>query len=391
MCNPRPARAYSNPMTKPKPKRKPTPKGLDHSSLYTGLRDAAEREDRRRLLEDLSRQGATFEMLEAAVREERLSTLPVEFALNDGSRYTLTEVARRANVDPRYVRAVLLSLGHPNPRPRERRFSDRDVEVAQILRSFLDAGLPREEILEVSRVVGQSMARVAAAVRAVVGNSLMNAGDSEHTLGMRYAEAARQLAPLMGPVMQQQLEVHLREQATREVITRADRESGGLARTREVGVCFADLSGFTRLGQRLPPDEIGAIGNRMAEMAGDVARPPVELIKTIGDGVMLVSPRTHALLDAAIALRAKARAEGVEFPPMRAGIALGPAVQRSGDWFGPAVNCASRIVDVARPGSIVVDEPARDQAGDGREWSKRKRKRLKGIEGRVSLYTLEQL
>src|SRR3954452_11392804 len=148
MCNPRPARAYSNPMTKPK--RKPTPKGLDHSSLYTGLRDAAEREDRRRLLEDLSRQGATFEMLEAAVREERLSTLPVEFALNDGSRYTLTEVARRANVDPRYVRAVLLSLGHPNPRPRERRFSDRDVEVARILRVFLDAGLPKDEILEVS-------------------------------------------------------------------------------------------------------------------------------------------------------------------------------------------------------------------------------------------------
>src|SRR5215213_3754598 len=272
-------RACNRPGSVATSKNKKQKRGIDDPALYAGLEYDAERADRRRLLEELQGQGATFEILEEAVREERLATLPVEFALNDGHRYTLTEVAREAGLDPRYVRAVLLSLGHPNPRPRERRFSDRDVEVAQILRVFLDAGLPKDEILEVSRVVGQSMARTAAAVRRVVGNSLLNPGDSELDLGMRYAEAARRLAPLMGPVMQQQLEVHLREQVTREVITRAERESGALARTRDVGVCFADLSGFTRLGQRLPPDEIGAIGNRMAEMATAVSRPPVELVK----------------------------------------------------------------------------------------------------------------
>jgi len=364
-------------------------RGIDDPVLYAGCTDEAEQADRRRLLAELHAQGASFEMLEEAVREERLATLPVEFALSDGSRYTLTEVAREAGVDPRYARAVLLSLGHPNPRPRERRFSDRDIEVARILRVFLDAGMPKDEILEVSRVIGQSMARTAAAVRRVVGNSLLSPGDSELELGMRYAEAARQLAPLMGPVMQQQLEVHLREQVTREVITRADRESGTLGRTRDVGVCFADLSGFTRLGQRLPPDEIGAIGNRMAEMAGAVALPPVELVKTIGDGVMLVSRSPSALLGAAIDLRGRIREEGIEFPPMRAGIAHGAAVQRSGDWFGPVVNCASRITDVARPGTIVLEEQAYELASDGHEWSKRKRKRLKGIDGRVGLYTLQ--
>jgi adenylate cyclase len=366
-------------------------RGIDDPVLYAGCTGEAEQADRRRLLEELHAQGASIEMLEEAVREERLATLPVEFALSDGSRYTLTEVAREAGIDPRYARAVLLSLGHPNPRPRERRFSDRDIEVAQILRVFLDAGMPKDEILEVSRVVGQSMARTAAAVRRVVGNSLLSPGDSEMELGMRYAEAARQLAPLMGPVMQQQLEVHLREQVTREVITRADRESGTLGRTRDVAVCFADLSGFTRLGQRLPPDEIGAIGNRMAEMAGAVAVPPVELVKTIGDGVMLVSRRPSALLGAAIDLRNRTREEGIEFPPMRAGIAHGAAVQRSGDWFGPAVNCASRITDVARPGTIVLEEQAHELARDGHEWSKRKRKRLKGIDGRVGLYTLQAI
>ena len=170
-------------------------RGIDDPVLYAGCTDEAEQADRRRLLEELHAQGASFEMLEEAVREERLATLPVEFALSDGSRYTLTEVAREAGIDPRYARAVLLSLGHPNPRPRERRFSDRDLEVARILRVFLDSGMPKDEILEVSRVIGQSMARTAAAVRRVVGNSLLNPGDSELELGMRYAEAARQLAP----------------------------------------------------------------------------------------------------------------------------------------------------------------------------------------------------
>jgi adenylate cyclase len=333
--------------------------------------------------------GAEVDELREAAREGRIATLPVEYALKGEQRYTLTEVAEKAHVDSSFLRAVLLSLGHVNPRPRERGFTDEDVETARLLRRFLDAGLRKDDVLAVTRVLGQSMARSAAVIREVVGSALIRAGDSEAELGLRYADAAAELVPLMGSVLGYELAVHLREQTTRDVITRRERETGRLAGTRELAVCFADLSEFTRLGERISVNRIAAIGSRMADLSAEVANADVELVKTVGDGALLVSSDVGALLDAACTLQRRVHAEGEDFPPVRAGIAFGDAVTRGGDWFGPAVNLASRIVDVAKSGTIVAEERAREQAGDGYEWSRRRfKKGLKGIDSRVSLYRL---
>jgi adenylate cyclase len=194
----------------------------------------------------------------------------------------------------------------------------------------------------------------------------------------------------MGPVLLHQLNLHLREQATRDVITRADLAAGTRSRTRDVAIAFVDLSDFTRLGQRLPPDRVGAIGNRMAALATDAARPPVELVKTIGDAAMLVSPDVDPLLDAVVELKKAIHEEGEDFPGARGGVAYGPAVSRVGDWFGPAVNRASRIVDIAKPETVLVDEPTTEHAGKKFAFKRTRRKSLKGIERRVRLFRLEE-
>jgi adenylate cyclase len=322
------------------------------------------------------------------VRDGRLATLPVEFALKGEPRYTLTEVAREAQLEPRYLRAVWLSLGHANPPPRQRTFTEEDLETARMLRRFLDAGLRKDDVLNVTRVLGQSVARTAAVIREVVGSALIEPGDTEADLGLRYAGAASELIPLVGSVLGYELAVHLREQATHDVITRNEREAGKLQGTRKAAICFADLSQFTRLGERVPVDKVAAIGGRMAAIATEVAGGSVELVKTVGDGALFVSPEVDKLLDAACDLRARVHDEGEDFPPVRAGISYGDAVVRGGDWFGPAVNRASRIVDAAKPDTIVAEEAVLDCAGDGYEWSRRRfKKGLKGV-GRVSLYRL---
>jgi class 3 adenylate cyclase len=63
-----------------------------------------------------------------------------------------------------------------------------------------------------------------------------------------------------------------------------------------MSVCFADLVGFTRLGGELEVQELGSVAGRLAGLAGDRAIPPVRLIKTLGDAVMLVSPNPAALV-----------------------------------------------------------------------------------------------
>ena len=42
-----------------------------------------------------------------------------------------------------------------------------------------------------------------------------------------------------------------------------------------------------------------------------------------------------------------------DMPSMRAGIAFGAALERSGDYYGHAVNLASRVTGVARPNSVL--------------------------------------
>jgi adenylate cyclase len=62
-------------------------------------------------------------------------------------------------------------------------------------------------------------------------------------------------------------------------------------------------------------------------------------------------------------------------------LAWGPVLARGGDYFGPVVNLASRIVDVARPNTVVVsDELRKAVADDDRfEWKRLPTKRLKGV------------
>ena len=81
------------------------------------------------------------------------------------------------------------------------------------------------------------------------------------------------------------------------------------------------------------------------------------------------------------------RAEGEEdFPPLRAGVAFGPAVNRWGDWFGSTVNVASRLTGRARSGAVLVTEPVREAAEDRFDWSAAGEKKLKGLQKPIKTF-----
>jgi adenylate cyclase regulatory protein len=146
-------------------------------------------DDRERLLCRLQEAGCSSQELEQAERDERLPTLAVERALGSSGAHTLTAVARAAKLDTQFVRALVQAMGRPSSAPRQRAFSDEDIEVARLVRSFIDAGLPRAELLEVARVLSLGMSHTADAVRRAVGDSLLSPGDSQFTIGLRYPEA----------------------------------------------------------------------------------------------------------------------------------------------------------------------------------------------------------
>ena len=54
--------------------------------------------------------------------------------------------------------------GLPEPGAEDRVFSDEDIEAARSTKLFLDAGFAEERIVEITRVLGEGMARLAATI-----------------------------------------------------------------------------------------------------------------------------------------------------------------------------------------------------------------------------------
>jgi adenylate cyclase len=238
--------------------------------------------------------------------------------------------------------------------------------------------------------MSQSIAAVAASVGPAFAQALLQPGDTESQVALRYADGARELTPLLDRAVTHVLHLHLRERARNTMIGEAELATGSLANAQTIAVCFADLVGFTKLGERVPSEELGSVAGRLSELAADAAEPPVRMVKSIGDAAMLVSDDADCLLAAALKLLESAEGEGDRFPSVHAGLALGEALPRGGDWYGHPVNLASRITDFAVPGSVVVAADVREAVDGDYDWSRIGRRRLKGIKENVELFRVRQ-
>ena len=347
--------------------------------LLEGLPDERAREARRTLLDELHADGVGVEELKAAVAEDRLALLPVERYLESGDRYTAREVAEQAGLELDWLEASRRALGLAWPGPDERALSEDDLEAARMGRRYRDMGFDPDEALEVARVLGRGMARYAESTRLLTARTFLEPGTDEHELGRRFAAVAEQMVPLAGPWLQHVFALHLRQVLRNDAVTFEERTAGRLQDTRDYAIAFADIVGFTELGEMVELEELGGLAGRLTRFTGDLVEPPVRLVKVIGDAVMLVAPEPDPLLATAVELVEHAN-ESEDFPPLRAGVAYGPAVNRWGDWFGSTVNLASRVTSRARPASVLVTEPVRERAPDGRyRWSFAGEKKFKGF------------
>jgi adenylate cyclase len=350
----------------------------DAAGLLDGLEDEAARASRSRLLDELHADGVELEELRRIVAEDKLVLAPVSRALSSEVRYTAREVAERAEVPLELLLATWRALGLPVPNERDRLYGDKDVEAARLGAMHRQAGFADEDALDVARVLGQGMARYAEATRTLVANTFIEPGMDEYALAHRYAAVAGQLMPLAGPWLEHVFALHLQQVLREDALTQEQRRTGRLDGTQEAVIAFADLVGFTELGESLPVEELGGVAGRLSRLAGEVIEPPVRIVKLIGDAVMLVASEPAPMLECTLAL-VETAARQDDFPELRAGVACGQAVHRWGDWYGNPVNLASRLTTRARPSTVLVTAEVRDQAGDGFEFSDAGRKRLKGI------------
>lgn len=359
---------------------------VEASGLLDGLTGKA-RADRAELIPWLLDQGVTVDQI-------RNSDVPVLLASrrilgDDGDYVSAREISETTGIDLELLQRVRRALGLPPvDDPDEAVHLRVDGEIARYARQFVEMGIDEDNIVLVVRALADGLSRTAEAMRFTSMSAVMAPGVSELDVAVASEALLRQVNPLLGPMIEDMLRLELRRTMETDAVTAGERAEGRpLPGAREVTVAFADLVGFTKLGEAVPPEELEGLANRLVEATHEVVAPPVRFIKSIGDAVMLVSPDPVALLTAALALLEVAGADD-EFPRLRIGLASGMAVNRGGDWFGSPVNLASRVTGAARPGAVLVTESVRQAVGDdaGIDWSFAGAKRLKGITDDVKVF-----
>lgn len=355
--------------------------------LLDGLEGAA-RAERERLLARLMNEGHSLVQLRNATASGGLIFLGADGLVGGGQLYSVEDIAELSGLDAEFIRTTMRATGLAVPEPGEKVLGEANLQLARIGREYKDLGLSDEDLLEMPRVVAMGLHQVAEAMRQLALKMIVRPGASEEDLAVDFAQAASALLPSVDPLLSVMMRLQLGNVVRTQAVNAAEREAGTLPGARDVTVCFADLVGFTRVGEQVPLDELGRIATQLERITAAAISHPVRLVKTLGDGVMLVSPDPGPLVDGALSLLEAI--EDSDLPQLRVGVASGPALNRSGDWYGRPVNLASRITAVARPGSALATEELRDLLPDAYAWSFAGPRRLKGIREPVPLYRVRR-
>ncbi len=108
----------------------------------------------------------------------------------------------------------------------------------------------------------------------------------------------------------------------------------------------------------------------------------------IGDEVMFVVDSVAAAARIGLSL-ADAYADDDLLSDVRVGLACGPVLLRDGDYFGPTVNLAHRIVNIGNPGTVLMSDEfhtALEQEAPDEFTAQALRPRLLKDLGRVQLW-----
>ena len=317
------------------------------------------------------------------VSDDRVVLDAVDQLLVPGDhRYTRVELARRVGIDPEQVRRFWRAMGFPDPPDADAIFTDTDVAVlAAFDRVVKDDMIDPKVALQITRVVGQAMSRVAEAQVAAVRERFQTAGllDDRADEQMSVAVVARsaELLPAFEGLLVYQWRRHLVAAAQRAVMAIDTDGETNLALT----VGFADMVGFTALSQQLDEAELAEVVGRFEALAYDsVAAHGGRVVKMIGDEVMFVTDEPAAAAEIGLTL-AEVYADDETVSDVRVGLAHGSVLSWQGDYFGSTVNLASRIVNIAYVGAVVVSSEIRELLTDDERFALKavRPRRLKGI------------
>ena len=277
---------------------------------------------------------------------------------------TFRGVAEDIGLPPDSLERIWVAFGFPRPDPDEL-VREEDLEAIQVLPAMIAAGLDETDLLRLARVWGDSTRRVAQYLPHYFHTTIeprfraQGLGDND-----AYEAALRQVGVrtgrsgenLLGWLFRRHSEGFMNEHAFEHVEAALD-EAGVRERTVDQleGIAFADLSGFTQLTEEGGDEAAAGMALALAQLAGEVAAQHRGMtVKLLGDGALLHFDDPGDAVRASLDIVDAAPGRGL--PPAHIGVNAGPLLFDQGDYFGRTINVASRIVNLAKPGQVLVGE-----------------------------------
>ena len=359
--------------------------------IAAGLYDPAADDTvgRLELLDWLVGKGFTIDEMVAANRTNSVGSMAGDRYLVPGKRLTRDEALRITDIDPHdfdvNVRAFGLMPIGGSPA------GEIGVTAAEAeTMAYFDALGSMFSIEEASgflRVVGSSLNRIAEAAVSLflvdVESRLVSDGSSELDLGRKVEEATALIDGMMerlDPIFRRQL-LQAIERSRLAMIDEHER-----FRYRSA-VGFVDLVGFTEIAGAMEVRELSTFLREFEARAYDVVvSAGAQVVKLIGDEVMFVSSDPGAACTAARELMAGFGTDHERILP-RGGLAYGDVLVRGGDYFGPVVNLASRVVNEAVPQELLVTEELAE-ASDQCQFEPAGRRMVKGFADPITVRSL---
>lgn len=347
--------------------------------------DAPDAEAKVALSEALLARGATVDQLQQ--HATNLGAISADLNLRGtGPRLTFEQAAERHRFDLDTARRAWRALGFPDPPPDEPALTEAEAELLVLFDSL--SVLDEESALQLLRVLGSSVARIAAAATAALRLSmevpLLSAGATYLDVTEAYGELTNTLLPQTIAAIDAILRRNIASQALTEWGLDADHSST----TARLVVGFADMVGYTAMTRSLSTRElVTAIGTFEREVVDLVTDHGGRVVKLIGDEVMFVLPDPGDACRLARSLADRFTDDPV-VPPLRVGLAVGEVLTRDGDFYGRVVNAASRLVELADPGGVVVSDGVEEQLGDAFPVEALPPTRVKGYDEPVQAFRL---
>jgi class 3 adenylate cyclase/YHS domain-containing protein len=280
--------------------------------------------------------------------------------------YDLATAARRLELEApaleRLCRAIGLAPGD---------FEDEDLAGLALFKRARDAGFPEEALVQLARVLKDSMERVADTEAHLfhfyVRRALQARGVSGEALQRAVWAVGEATTGLDAPALQYFHRRALRSALERTAVLEVAEHGSGRPSDEppgqiEVAVVFVDLSGFTALTEAMGDLKTAEVLDRFSGLVRQsVTSFGGQVVKQIGDAFLLVFREPHDAVECALDIEARVTATPA-FPAVRAGIHHGSVLYREGDYVGATVNLAARVVAEADRHQVLVTDTVRRAA-----------------------------